>query len=60
HDSILTGTGWLKELLHGNINRMRNHFGMRKHVFRKLVSVLEEKGGLCHTRHITTSEQVAI
>ncbi|KIJ49307.1 hypothetical protein M422DRAFT_147713, partial [Sphaerobolus stellatus SS14] len=32
HDSILTGNGWLKELLNGNTNRICNHFGMWKHV----------------------------
>ncbi|KIJ42929.1 hypothetical protein M422DRAFT_88200, partial [Sphaerobolus stellatus SS14] len=31
HDSILTGNGWLKELLKGNTNRICNHFGMCFH-----------------------------
>jgi len=60
HDSILTGRAWLKELLHGNKNRIKNNMGMRKHVFCRLVQVLEEKGGLESSRKLTPSDQLAI
>ena len=60
HDSILSGCAWLKELEHGNENRIRNNLGMRKHVFKRLVAMLQEKGGIGYTRHMAPSEQVAI
>lgn len=59
HDSALTGFQWVLELLGGNIHRMEEQLGMRKHVFERLVDTLWEVG-LRHTPHITIQEQVAI
>ena len=60
HNSKLTGQGWVKELKEGHGKRMENNLGMARHVFKKFVTMLEEKGGIRHTRHMTPSEQVAI
>ena len=60
--SVLTGMGWLLELLTGHAVRFYDSLGMPKHVFRKLASVqeLELHAGLKHSRHIRAEEQVAI
>jgi hypothetical protein len=60
HDSILTGQAWLHELENGNPHRMWNNLGMKKHVFKRLVAMLESKGGIGYTRHMTPGEQTAI
>ena len=60
HTSILSGRSWVKELLHGNENRMKNNLGMRKHVFKKLVNMLGVKAGIGHTRYMGPEEQIAI
>ena len=60
HTSILTGRQWVQELKHGNENWIKNNLGMRKHVFRKLVQMLEEKGGLSSTWSLEPEEQAAI
>lgn len=59
HDSPLTGFQWVLELLGGNIHRMEEQLGVRKHVFERLVDALWE-AGLRHTPHVTIQEQVAI
>jgi len=46
HTSHLTGRKWLDELLAGNDNRIKDQFGMSKHVFRKLVKELFKKTSL--------------
>jgi hypothetical protein len=46
HTSILTGAGWLMELLLGHPNRIRCELGVRKHVFEALVNELRSMG--CH------------
>ena len=58
--SVLTGVGWLQELLTGHPVRFYDAFGMLKHVFRKLVQELELHAGLKHSKHICAEEQVAI
>ena len=60
--SVLTGMGWLLELLTGHAVHFYDSLGMPKHVFRKLASVqeLELHAGLKHSRHIRAEEQVAI
>ena len=60
HTSKLTGQDWVKELKEGHGKRMENNFGMARHVFKKFVSMLVEKGGIGHTRYMTPSEQVGI
>jgi hypothetical protein len=58
--SILTGMGWLRELLTGHPVRFYDAFGLPKHVFRKLVRELELHADLKHSKHICAEEQVAI
>jgi hypothetical protein len=60
HNSTLCGLSWVNELLNGHESRIQQQFGMRKHVFCKLVRVLQEKTTIAHTKFITTEEQTAI
>ena len=60
HDSILTGQGWLQELQNGNEYRMWNNLGMKKHVFKRFVAMLESKGGIGPTRYMSPEEQIGI
>lgn len=60
HTSVLTGAAWVGELLSGHPDRIRNNLGVRKHVFRKLCSVLQEKGVLSDSRWVSIEEQLAI
>jgi hypothetical protein len=57
---ILTSQAWLHELENGNEYRMWNNLGMKKHVFKRLVLVLEKKGGIGYTQFMTPEEQTAI
>lgn len=58
--SILTGHGWIQEILHGNDNRFYEQLRMRKPVFLQLSNVLEENYGLKPTRRMIIHEQVGI
>lgn len=58
--SILTGMGWLRELLCGHPTRFYDAFAMPKHVFRKLVKELHVYANLDHSKHICMEEQVAL
>lgn len=60
HTSILSGQNWIDELIDGHDGRFYNEFGMRKHVFWKLLSVLRKDAGLHDTRHVSCEEQLAI
>lgn len=61
HTSLLSGPAWIRELLLGNHNRIRENLGLGRHAFRRLVTALEQKTGLCDSRRgVTTNEQVAI
>jgi hypothetical protein len=59
HTSILTGEGWVTELLHGNPRCIRCKLGVHHHVFEALVSELR---GMGHTnsRFVSLEEQLAI
>jgi hypothetical protein len=59
HTSILTGQGWVSELLNGHPDRIRTELGMRKHVYLALVASLRV-AGLTDSRHVSLQEQVAI
>ena len=39
---------------------MWNNLGMKKHVFKRFVAMLESKGGIGYTRFMTPEEQIAI
>ena len=59
HTSILTGQGWVDELLGGHPERIRTELGMHKDIFLALVSKLRDLG---HTdsKYVSLEEQVAI
>jgi hypothetical protein len=59
HTSILTGEGWVLELLNGHPERMHTELGMRVPVFRQLVLELQEIG-LGPSKHVSLEEQLAI
>ena len=59
HTSILTGEGWVLELLDGHPERMHTELGVRVPVFRKLVLELQEVG-LGPSKHVSLEEKVAI
>lgn len=59
HTSILTGEGWVLELLDGHPERMHTELGVRVPVFRKLVLELREVG-LGPSKHVSLEEKVAI
>jgi len=60
HTSALRGQQWVNELQGGHPERFKNEIGMGKHVFNKLLEVLEENGGLKDTRYVSAEEQLAI
>lgn len=60
HTSILSGQGWIDELLAGHDGRFYNEMGIRKHVFWRLLSVLQKDAGLSDTRHVSCEEQLAL
>jgi hypothetical protein len=60
HQSVLSGQQWAEELLNGDDEHFYNEFGMQKHVFKYLVTVLRQNAGLGDTRHITLEEQLGI
>jgi hypothetical protein len=60
HTSRLSGQMWLDELLGGHPRRFYNEMGLCKHVFMKLIQILERDAGLVHTRHVSVEEQLAV
>jgi len=59
HTSILSGPGWVAELLGGHLERIRNELGMHKHVFLALVNDLKNMG-LKDSKHAALEEQLSI
>jgi len=59
HTSILTGEGWVLELLNGHPERMHTELGVRVPMFCQLVLELQELG-LGPSKHVSLEEQVAI
>ena len=60
HTSILTGQMWLDELLDGHPIRFYNAFGMKKHIFQRLLVQLQIQNGLVDTKYVKAEEQLAI
>jgi hypothetical protein len=60
HTSILSGQDRINELITGHDGRFYNEMGVHKHVFRTLVSLLQDDAGLHDTRHVSAKEQLAI
>lgn len=60
HNSILTGRGWVQELLDGHRDRMKDSLAFRPPIFRRLERELISRGHLSSGRHIDTTERLAI
>ncbi|KAJ7762534.1 hypothetical protein B0H16DRAFT_1209189, partial [Mycena metata] len=60
HTSALTGEAWVKELIAGHPDRIKNCLGMRLHVFLIFIHQLRIVGGLNDSRGVTLQEQGAI
>lgn len=60
HTSILSGRGWIDELISGHDGQFYNEMGINKHVFRALLYVLRKDANLGDTRHVSCEEQLAI
>jgi len=59
HTSILTGEGWVRELINGHPERIRNELGVHRSTFIVLVEVMK-MAGLQPSRHVSVEEQLAI
>ena len=59
HTSILTGQGWVEELLSGHPERIRCELGVCRHTFLALIGVLQELS-YSHSKHVTPGEQLTI
>lgn len=59
HTSILSGEGWVQELINGHPDRIKTELGMRLHVFQRLVATLQACG-VYQSRCLSVEEQVAI
>jgi hypothetical protein len=59
HTSILTGEGWVTELLNGHPERIRCELGVRRHVFLELIQELQQLG-YTRSRFVSLEEQLAI
>jgi hypothetical protein len=59
HTSILTGEGWVLELLAGHPNWIRCELGVSRKVFAALISSLREKGH-GNSKYVSLEEQLAI
>ena len=44
HTSILSGQGWVQELLDGHLEHICNEFGVHWHVFLALIKYLQDAG----------------
>ena len=60
HTSILSGQMWVRELLGGNPQRIKDQLGMAKNLFSQLVRQISLQTSATHTRHVGLDEQVAI
>jgi hypothetical protein len=59
HTSILTGEGWVMELLAGHPDRIRCELGVSLDVYSDLISDLRAMGH-SNSRHVSLEEQLAI
>jgi len=59
HTSILTGEGWMLELLFGHPQRIQDCLGVSHHTFSELITVLRSMG-LRNSRYVSLEEQLAI
>src|SRR5277367_5590460 len=59
HTSAFTGADWVRELLNGHPERIRNELGVHKHVFLGLVAALE-RHGVTSSKNVYIEEQLSI
>ena len=59
HTSILTGEGWVMELLARHPERIRCELGVRHHVFAELIAELRAMG-YTNSKYVSLEEQLAI
>ena len=59
HTSILSGEGWVSELLNGHPERIWTELAVHKHVFKHLLDELR-KHDRTDSKHVTLQEQLAI
>ena len=59
HDSALTGTAWVLELLNGHPECIHNELGVHKNVFNTLIEELE-LAGYVSSKHVYLKEQLTI
>jgi hypothetical protein len=59
HTSVLTGEGWVMELLEGHPKRIQTEFGVSRDVFVELIRELRELGHE-NSRYVSLEEQLAI
>jgi hypothetical protein len=59
HTSVLTGEGWVLELLAGHPQRIQTELGVSHHVFQQLTTTLRSLG-LDDSPHVKLDEQLAI
>ena len=59
HTSILTGEGWVQELLAGHAKRIHCELGVSREGFHKLISYLRS-AGYKRSRHLSLEEQLSI
>jgi len=59
HTSILTGQGWVMELLDGHPKRIRCELGVDRHVFLELIQELRRLGH-DRSKYVSLEEQLAI
>ena len=59
YTSILTGQGWVLELMNGHSKRMHTELGVRVHIFRHLIVALQ-KAGMGPSKHFSLEEKLAI
>ncbi|EGN96636.1 hypothetical protein SERLA73DRAFT_17447, partial [Serpula lacrymans var. lacrymans S7.3] len=59
HTSVLTGHGWVTELLNGRPGRIQTELGVNKRVFLKLINLLETNG-YTDSKSVSIEEQLSI
>ena len=59
HTLILTGEGWVMELLAGHPERIRCELGVHRHVFLELIQELRQLGH-DRSKYVSLEEQLAI
>ncbi|KAM5530440.1 hypothetical protein V8D89_015880 [Ganoderma adspersum] len=56
HTSILSGQGWVDELLNGHELRFSNQFAMEKFVFKRLITTIHKKAGCGGSKYVSTGD----